>query len=335
MYGSGNILFGSIGIFNNDMSNEKHSLGSDLFFQMMFVSTAASVISGAVAERMKMIPFFIFIVILTSIIYPMVGHWTWGGTYLGGIIEGFSDFAGSTIVHSVGGWAALAGVLVLGARKGKYTKNGEVKPILGSNLTLATLGVFILWMGWFGFNGGSQLSMSSKTDIEDISNILLNTHIGACSGILGSMILSYIIYKKIDLTFILNGTLAGLVAVTAGPNLGLGVAFIEGLVGGFLVVLSIPLFDKFKIDDPVGALSVHLVVGIWGTLAVGLFSPTITLITQLKGIFIIGGFVFVTSYIIWKILDLILKLRVEDKIEYEGLDLHETGLECYPEFKRN
>lgn len=335
MYGSGNGFIGDFSIFNLNIPNEKHSLGADFFFQMMFVATAASVISGAVAERMKILPFFIFTIILSAFIYPIVGHWTWGGTYLYGLIEGFSDFAGSTIVHSVGGWAALAGVLILGARKGKYTKDGKLKPILGSNLAIATLGTFILWMGWFGFNGGSQLSMSSKEDIDSISNILVITQIGACSGLLGAMFLSYFLYKKIDLTLILNGILGGLVSITAGPNLGFGIAFIEGFIGGIIVVLAIMRFDRFKIDDPVGALSVHLVCGIWGTLAVGIFSKDVSFISQLKGVFIIGGFVFISSFILWKILDIIIGLRVEDRVEYEGLDLEETGLEAYPEFKRN
>lgn len=333
MYGSGNDFMG-YGFFLNNTSSENHSLSSDFFFQIMFVATAASVISGTIAERMKMIPFFIFIIFLSAFIYPIQGHWVWAGTLTGenGILEGFSDFAGSTIVHSVGGWAALAAVLILGARKGKYLKDGKIRPIPGSNLTLATLGTFILWMGWFGFNGGSQLAMGTKDDIDAISQILVNTNMGAISGIISTILLSLIIFKKIDLTMILNGALAGLVSVTAGPNLSIEIAIIEGLIGGALAFGSIILLDKIKIDDPVGALSVHLVAGIWGTLAVGIFNPDVTILAQIKGIIIIGTFVFISSLIIWKILDILLKLRVSESIEYDGLDIHETGLEAYPEF---
>jgi Amt family ammonium transporter len=261
-------------------------------------------------------------------------HWTWGGSELGGIIAGFSDFAGSTIVHSVGGWAALAGVLILGARKGKYAKDGSVRPIPGSNLTLATLGTFILWMGWFGFNGGSQLALGSKGDIDGIAMVIADTNMAAAAGAIMAAILTQLIYKKVDLTMVLNGTLAGLVSCTAGPDLGMMVAFIEGIVGGALVVFAVPMFDKMKIDDPVGALSVHLVAGIWGTLAVGIFNPDVTIMAQVKGIVVIGAFVFISSFIVWKILDLVVGLRVSEEVEVQGLDIHETGLEAYPEFKR-
>lgn len=336
MYGEGNILFG-YGMTLEGFSSEKsgHSFYADFFFQMVFVATAASVLSGAVAERMKLIPFLIFIVFLSAFIYPIQGHWSWGGSNLGGFLEGFSDFAGSTVVHSVGGWAALACVLILGARKGKYTKEGNIKPIPGSNLTLATLGTFILWMGWFGFNGGSQLAMGSKEDIDAIASVITNTNMGAIAGILGSFTITYILYKKIDLTMILNGTLGGLVSVTAGPNLGIEVALIEGFIGGILVVLAISFFDKIKIDDPVGALSVHLVAGIWGTLAVGIFNTEVSIFSQIKGVITIGLFVFTSSYIILKVIDVIIGIRVPEEVEVEGLDIEECGLECYPEFKRN
>lgn len=335
MYGEGNSFIGSLAIFSGETAADAaYPAFSDFFFQVMFVATAASVISGTVAERMKLWPFLIFVVVLSSFIYPIQGHWTWGGTELGGLIAGFSDFAGSTIVHSVGGWAALAAVLILGARKGKYSKTGAVRPIPGSNLPLATLGTFILWMGWFGFNGGSQLAMGSKGDIEGIAMVVADTNMAAAAGALAAALLTQLIYKKVDLTMVLNGALAGLVSCTAGPDLGMVVAFIEGIVGGALVVFAVPLWDKLKIDDPVGALSVHLVAGIWGTIAVGIFNPDVTVMAQLKGVVIIGAFVFVSSFIVWKILDLVVGIRVDEETEVNGLDIHETGLEAYPEFKR-
>jgi len=335
MYGDGGAFMGSISVA--DMSNAADSaypVASDFFFQVMFVATAASVISGSVAERMKLWPFLIFVVLLSGVIYPLQGHWTWGGSELGGILAGFSDFAGSTIVHSVGGWAALAGVLIIGARKGKYTADGKVRPIPGSNLTLATLGTFILWMGWFGFNGGSQLALGSKDDITGIAMVVANTNMAAATGAVVAAILTQILYKKVDLTMVLNGALAGLVSVTAAPDAGMMYAFGVGAVGALIVVVMVPFFDKLRIDDPVGALSVHLVAGIWGTLAVGLFTESATFMAQLKGVVVIGAFVFITSFIIWKILDMVVGLRVDEETEINGLDIHETGLECYPEFKK-
>ncbi|MEA3316261.1 MAG: ammonium transporter [Campylobacterota bacterium] len=335
MYGEGSSFMGSISM--TDMANAADSaypVAADFFFQVMFVATAASVISGTVAERMKLWPFLIFVVVLSGVIYPIQGHWTWGGSELGGLLTGFSDFAGSTIVHSVGGWAALAGVLILGARKGKYGKDGKVRPIPGSNLTLATLGTFILWMGWFGFNGGSQLSMSSKDDITAIAMVVANTNMAAATGAIIAAGLTQLLYKKVDLTMVLNGALAGLVSVTAAPDAGMLYAFGVGAVGGIIVVFAVPMFDKVKIDDPVGALSVHLVAGIWGTLAVGLFTDSATFVAQLKGVVIIGAFVFIVSFIIWKIMDMVIGLRVDEETEITGLDIHETGLECYPEFKK-
>ncbi len=340
MYGDGGSLMGSFSIMDMTESTEaiadaaSYPVASDFFFQVMFVATAASVISGTIAERMKLWPFLLFVVVLSGIIYPMQGHWTWGGSELGGLLAGFSDFAGSTIVHSVGGWAALAGVLILGARKGKYGKDGSVRPIPGSNLTLATLGTFILWMGWFGFNGGSQLAMGSVGDINGVAAVVANTNMAAAAGAVAAAILTQLIYKKVDLTMVLNGALAGLVSVTAGPDLGMMVSFIDGIVGGALVVFAVPFFDKLKIDDPVGALSVHLVAGIWGTLAVGIFNADVSLMAQIKGIVVIGAFVFIVSFIVWKILDIVMGLRVDEETEITGLDIHETGLECYPEFKK-
>ena len=334
MYGEGNDFIGS-GLMLSGIAYDDHSVMSDFFFQVVFVATASSVISGVIAERMKLWPFLIFVVVLSGVIYPIQGHWSWGGSELGGVIAGFSDFAGSTIVHSVGGWAALAGVLILGARKGKYSKDGKVRPIPGSNLPLATLGTFILWMGWFGFNGGSQLAMGSKDDIDAIALVIADTNMGAAAGAMVAAILTHIIYKRVDLTMVLNGALAGLVSVTAGPDNGMLAAMIVGAVGGLIVVFAVPFFDKIRIDDPVGALSVHLVAGIWGTLAVAIFNPEVTFLAQIKGIVVIGLFVFITSYIVWYILDKIMGLRVSEVEEYDGEDLHETGLEAYPEFSKH
>jgi len=336
MYGDGNAFIGSGSMLSGKTDEAMgYPVMADFFFQMVFVATAASVISGTIAERMKLWPFLIFVTVLSAVIYPIQGHWTWGGSELGGLLSGFSDFAGSTIVHSVGGWAALAGVIVLGPRIGKYGKNGSVRPIPGSNLSLATLGTFILWMGWFGFNGGSQLAMGSKADINGIAMVIADTNMAACAGALAAALLTQFIYKKVDLTFVLNGALAGLVSVTAGPDLGIVISLIVGAVGGIIVVLVVPLWDKVKIDDPVGALSVHLVAGIWGTLAVGIFNAEVSIVAQLTGIVVIGAFVFISSFIVWKLLDLLIGIRVSEEVEIEGLDIHETGLEAYPEFKRS
>ncbi len=334
MYGEGNAFIGG-GFALSGISYDDHSVMADFFFQVVFVATAASVISGSVAERMKMWPFFVFVAVLSAVIYPIQGHWVWGGSLTGegGLLEGFSDFAGSTIVHSVGGWAALAGVLLLGARKGKYGPNGEVRAIMGSNMPMATLGTFILWMGWFGFNGGSQLAMGTKGDVDAIGLIMASTNMGAAAGAFTAALLTQIIYKKVDITMVLNGALAGLVSVTAGPDVGMGVAFIEGIIGATLVVFAVPMFDKLRIDDPVGALSVHLVAGIWGTLAVGIFGGS-TFMAQLKGVIVIGLFVFVTSFILWFIIKMVMGLRVTEEEEFDGLDQHEIGLEAYPEFSK-
>lgn len=335
MYGEGNAFIGG-GFMLSGISYDDHPLMSDFFFQVVFVATAASVVSGSVAERMKLWPFLIFTVVLTAVIYPIQGHWTWGGslTAEGGILEGFSDFAGSTIVHSVGGWAALAGVLLLGSRNGKYTKEGKVKPMPGSSMPLATLGTFILWMGWFGFNGGSQLAMGSKDDIDAIALVMADTNMAASVGAVTAAIFTKILYGKVDLTMVLNGALGGLVAVTAGPDLGMIAATVEGLVAGILVVLAVSFFDKFRIDDPVGALSVHLVNGIWGTLAVAIFSD-VSFAAQIKGIVLIGAFTFAISFAVWYIIKLAMGIRVSEEEEFEGEDIGEIGVEAYPEFKRN
>jgi Amt family ammonium transporter len=261
--------------------------GSDYFFQLMFCAATASIVSGALAERIKLWPFLLFTLILTAFIYPLQASWKWGGGFLDEM--GFLDFAGSTVVHSVGGWAALTGALILGPRIGKY-KDGRVVPMPGANLPIATLGVFILWLGWFGFNGGSQLAMGTVGDIADVSRIFANTNAAAAGGAIAALILTQVVYGKVDLTMVLNGALAGLVSITAGPDYpDMWLATVIGVIGAGLTVLAIPLWDKLKIDDPVGALSVHLVAGIWGTLAVGIFKDDVSLLTQIYGILIIGA----------------------------------------------
>ena len=309
-----------------------YSVGSDWFFQMVFVATAASIISGTVAERIKLWPFLIFVVVLTAIIYPIQGSWTWGGGWLSEM--GFSDFAGSTIVHSVGGWAALTGAIILGARKGKYGPNGQVNPIPGANLPLATLGTFILWLGWFGFNGGSQLALGSAADATWMGIVFTNTNLAAAGGVVAAMLMTQIMYKKVDLTMALNGAIAGLVSITAGPDLtNHFMSIVVGAIGGVLVVIAIPMLDKLKIDDVVGAISAHLVAGIWGTLAVGIFGGG-DLIVQIIGIVAIGIFVVITSSIVWLALKYTMGIRASEEEESLGLDSAELGLEAYPEFGR-
>ena len=308
-----------------------YSAGSDWFFQMVFVAATCSIVSGALAERIKLWAFLVFAVVLTGIIYPIQGSWTWGGGWLSEM--GFSDFAGSTIVHSVGGWAALSGAIILGARTGKYSKTGQVNPMPGSNLPLATLGTFILWLGWFGFNGGSQLAMGSAADIRDISSIYINTNLAAAGGVVAAIILTQVLYKKVDLTMALNGALGGLVAVTAEPLApSPAIAVFVGAIGGVLVVLSVPLLDKLKVDDVVGAIPVHLVAGIWGTIAVVFSNGDASLVTQIIGIVAIGAFVLVTTGIVWTILKMTIGIRASEEEEFSGLDQAECGLEAYPEF---
>lgn len=332
MYGDGNTFMG-LGTLLGGINVEGHSLLSDFFFQVVFVATAASIVSGVLAERVKFWSFMVFVVVLTTLIYPIQGHWTWGGSNLFGLFDGFSDFAGGTIVHSVGGWAALAGVLLLGPRYGKYDINGNTNPIQGANIPIATLGTFILWFGWFGFNGGSQLALGSKSDVDIISMVIVNTNIAACGGAIVALILTQLFYKKIDLTMALNGALSGLVAITAGPNYSsMLIALLIGSIGGVLVVLAVPFFDKLKIDDPVGALSVHLVNGIWGTIAVGVFNPEVAITSQLTGVVVIGVFTFLTSYFAWTLIKLAMGIRVTKQQEIEGIDVSEFGLHSYPEF---
>ena len=333
MYGGGLLLDGISG------EGETYSNAADFYFQVVFVATAMSIVSGAVAERMKLFSFFVFAAIFTSIIYPMEGLWTWGGASVFGIYSlgddfGFLDFAGSGIVHMAGAAAALAGVLILGPRKGKYDKDGNSKPMLGANLPLATLGTFILWMGWFGFNGGSVLAMASKESADAVAMVFLNTNAAAAGGVIASLLLAKAWFGKADLTMALNGALAGLVAITAGPDTPTAlVATLIGAVGGLIVVLSIVLLDReLKIDDPVGAISVHGVVGLWGLLAVPLTNSSASFLGQLVGAGTIFVWVFGTSLLLWLGLKATMGIRVTEEEEEDGVDLTECGLEAYPEF---
>ena len=332
---------GSLGIWSGDDSaalagdfSAGHASGSDWFFQMVFVATAASIVSGALAERIKLWPFLVFVLVLAAVLYPLAGAWHWGGGWLAAM--GFADFAGSTMVHSVGGWAALSGAVILGARGGKYEQGGKVNAMPGSSLPLATLGTFILWMGWLGFNGGSQLALGSAADAITMANIYVNTTMASASGVLAAMLLAQATARKVDLTMALNGALAGLVAITAGPDTAsVGEACLIGAVGGTLVIVTVPWLDRFKIDDVVGAIPVHLVAGIWGTIAVAFTNPDAVLWVQLAGIAAVGGFMLVTSSLLWLALRTVIGLRLDAQEEQLGVDVVETGLRAYPEFGAN
>jgi len=304
---------------------------SDFFFQVVFVATAMSIVSGAVAERMKLWAFLMFAVVMTGFIYPMQGYWKWGGGALEAL--GFLDFAGSGVVHLCGATAALAGVLLLGARKGKYRADGSINAIPGANMPLATLGTFILWLGWFGFNGGSELKVSDVGEANAVALVFVNTNMAAAGGVIAAMATARMLFGKTDLTMALNGALAGLVAITAEPLTPTPLlATIIGAIGGVLVVFAIIGIDKLKLDDPVGAISVHGVVGMWGLIAVTLSNPDATLKAQLIGLVTIFAWTFVTSLITWGILKLVIGIRVSEEEEYEGVDLGECGMEAYPEF---
>ncbi|HCL15487.1 ammonium transporter [Stutzerimonas stutzeri] len=310
-----------------------YSARADFFFQIVFAATCMSVVSGAVAERMKLWAFIAFAVVMTGFIYPIQGFWKWGGGFLDA--AGFLDFAGSGVVHMAGAAAALAGVLLLGARKGKYGPNGQINAIPGANMPLATLGAFILWMGWFGFNGGSQLKMSTIEDANAVAQVFVNTNMGAAGGLIAALITARLLFGKSDLTMVLNGALAGLVAVTAEPLTPSALqATLIGGVGGVLVVFSILGLDKLKLDDPVGAISVHGVAGMWGLLAVPLTNADASFGAQLLGLVSIFLWVFIASLIVWGIIKAVMGLRVSEEEEYEGVDVVECGLEAYPEFTR-
>ena len=338
MYGGGVFLDGlaADGVAGAD-EPAGYAPSADFFFQVVFVATAMSIVSGAVAERMKLFAFLIFAVVMTGFIYPMEGAWTWNGESVFGIYTlgdlGFSDFAGSGIVHMAGAAAGVAGVLTIGARKGKYTADGKINAIPGANMPLATLGTFILWMGWFGFNGGSVLATATVSDANDVAVVFLNTNAAAAGGCIVALLVAKSVFGKADLTMALNGCLAGLVAITAGPDTPspLAATIIGGL-GGALVVASIVTLDKMKFDDPVGAVSVHGVVGLLGLLAVPFTNPDVSISGQLIGAATIFGWVFVTSFITFQIIKLVMPVRVSEEEEYEGSDLAECGLEAYPEF---
>jgi len=326
-----NLMFGGEGMFLQGVSVEGYSAYAFFFFQMAFVSKTVSIMSGGVSERIKIIPFMIFAIVMSGIIYPIIGNWIWGGGFLSDV----HDLAGSTVIHSVGGWALLAGILVLGARKGKYTKEGKIRPIPASNIPLVTLGGLLLWIGWFGFNGGSAFIISSKNAADLVGVIIINTNTAGLAGAIVAAIIVYLQYKKLDITMILNGALGGLVAITAGADVvGLWEPIVIGAIGSALVVFAVPIFDKFKIDDPVGALSVHLVNGIWGTLAVAIFAD-FSFVSQLKGVLLTGLFTFPLSFLVFIVIKKIFGLRSDEEHEYEGLDLQECGLEAYPEFVKS
>ncbi|TJZ86590.1 ammonium transporter [Paracoccus hibiscisoli] len=313
------------------VAGDDYSAGSDFFFQLMFCATTASIVSGTLAERVKLWPFLIFTVVLTGLIYPIEASWQWGGGWLSEI--GFSDFAGSTLVHAAGGFAALAGAIVLGARTGKYRADGRQQPMPGSNLALATLGTFILWLGWFGFNGASQLAIGSINDAADVSRIFVNTNMAASGGAVAAIIVTQLLYGKIDLTMVLNGALAGLVSITAEPlTPTIFASILIGGVGGAIAVFVVPMLDKMKIDDVVGAIPVHLVAGIWGTMIVPATNPDTSYVTQAIGVLSIGAFVFLISLAVWTILKVTMGIRVSKEAEISGLDISEMGMEAYPDF---
>ncbi len=338
MYGGGIFLDGIVGDgVTGAEEPATYAPSADFFFQVVFVATAMSIVSGAVAERMKLWAFAAFAVVMTAFIYPLEGSWTWGGNDVFGLYNlgdlGFSDFAGSGIVHMAGAAAALAGVILLGARKGKYGPNGEIHPIPGANLPMATLGTFILWLGWFGFNGGSVLATASVESANAVAVVFMNTNAAAAGGVIAALIVAKLMFGKADLTMILNGALAGLVAITAGPDTPTPLmATIIGAIGGVIVVFSIVFLDKLKIDDPVGAISVHGTVGLWGLFAVPLTNEGASFTGQLIGAATIFVWVFVASFIVWSILKVVMGIRVTEEEEYEGVDYVECGMEAYPEF---
>jgi Amt family ammonium transporter len=338
-----NIMYGGEGLFlgaENTVDevlasggDTYYSARSDFFFQVVFVATAMSIISGAVAERMKLWSFLLFTVVMTGFIYPLQGSWSWGGGFLSE--AGFVDFAGSGIVHMCGAAAALAGVILLGPRSGKYGPNGEITPIPGSNMPLATLGMFILWFGWFGFNGGSELKLSNIDEANAVAQVFVNTNMAAAGGLVAALILATIIFGKADLTMALNGALAGLVSITAEPLSGTNLeSMLIGAVGGVIVVLSIVGLDKIKIDDPVGAISVHGTCGIWGLMAVLITSDDATLTGQLTGLGAIFGFTFIAALVVWFIIKLVIGIRLSEEDELIGADKAEIGIVAYPEFNK-
>lgn len=318
--------------------NSSMSIYAAFLFQMAFVGKVVNIMSGGISERARVLPLALFTIIMASVIYPVVVNWSWGADMLAGTVLDISmyDLAGSTVIHSTGGWALLAAILIIGSRKGRYSKEGRIKAMPASNIPLVTLGAFLLWIGWFGFNGGSVGAISSKESADAVALTIMNTNTAGLAGAIVAGIFMYLKYRKLDITMVLNGALGGLVAITAGPDLyTIYEPILIGAVGALLVVIAVPLFDHLKIDDPVGALSVHLVNGIWGTLAVGIFASNgedITLLGQIKGIVVVAVFAFVSSYIILRLINAIFPLRTSEESEYDGLDFEECGVESYPEF---
>ncbi len=327
---------GSLGLFDTpdpaaEAADGGYAAASDWFFQVVFVATTASIVSGAVAERVRVIPFLLVIAVLVAVIYPIQGAWSWGGGWLSEL--GFSDFAGSTIVHSVGGWCALAGIILLGARHGKFSADGKVNPVQASAVPLVALGAFVLWIGWLGFNGGSQLALGSVADASAMARIYANTYLAGCGGALAAAATYFAVYRKLDITLILNGVLGGLVSITAEP---LAPSFVQAIliggIGGVIVALGVPFLDRLKLDDVVGAVPVHLFAGVWGTIAVCLTNPEASLVAQLIGIVAIGLFAFAGSMLVWYVVKLILGIRLDEEAEMHGSDLMEVGVVSYPEF---
>ncbi|KIM13188.1 MAG: ammonium transporter [Sulfurovum sp. FS08-3] len=317
--------------------NDSMSKWAAFLFQMAFVGKVINIMSGGVSERIRVLPLALFGLIMSAFIYPMVVNVSWGADFLAGTFLDLEmyDLAGSTVIHSTGGWALLAAILIMGARRGKYTKDGRIRAIPASNIPLVTLGAFLLWIGWFGFNGGSVGSIASKESADAVALTIMNTNTAGLAGALSAALIMYIQYKKFDITMILNGALGGLVAITAGPNLyDIYTPLLIGAIGATLVVFAVPFFDRLRIDDPVGALSVHLVNGIWGTIAVGIFSDK-SLLLQLKGIIVVALFAFVASYVVLYVINKLIPLRVSQEDEYDGLDLAECGMESYPEFVKS
>jgi len=316
--------------------NTSISIFAAFLFQMAFVGKTINIMSGGVSERVRMIPLSIFAVFMAALIYPTVVNISWGADFLAGTFLDLDmyDLAGSTVIHSTGGWALLAAILIMGPRKGRY-KDGQIRVIPASNIPLVVLGALLLWIGWFGFNGGSVGSISSVEDANAVAKTIMNTNTAGLAGAIIAGFAMYIRYRLFDITMILNGALGGLVAVTAGPDLyDMYTPILVGSIGGALVVFAVPLFDKLRLDDPVGALSVHLVNGIWGTLAVGIFVEEISFMAQLKGVAVVGIFAFVSSFIVLSIINKIIVFRAQDDVQVEGLDVNEIGVEAYPEFKR-
>jgi Amt family ammonium transporter len=316
--------------------NSSMSVWAAFLFQMAFVGKTVNIMSGGVSERVRIIPLMIFTVVMAAVIYPLIVNISWGADMLAGTVLDIEmyDLAGSTVIHSTGGWALLAAILIMGPRKGRY-KDGRIKVIPASNIPLVVLGAMILWIGWFGFNGGSVGSISSVESADAVAKTIMNTNTAGLAGAIIAAIIMYTKYKLLDITMILNGALGGLVAITAGPDLyDMYTPILIGAIGGALVVFAVPFFDKLQLDDPVGALSVHLVNGIWGTLAVGIFASDVSLMGQIKGIVIIGLFAFISSYIVLFIINKIVRFRASDDMQVEGLDVNEVGVEAYPEFKR-